>query len=158
MSGHCLQNSMGLLFVCCWEKRFTFSFLLLAFALSASTTGSARISKPKTSSISDANYAEALAAADRFLQAWQSGDMENGMAILTLRAKQALSRENLDKLFTNEEPAGYEITRGKLLRRGRYEFPIVMVEKSQNARVRRRFSSIVVVDTGNNDWAVDKLP
>src|SRR5579862_185671 len=113
MSGHCLQNSMGLLFVCCWEKRFTFSFLLLAFALSASTTGSARISKPKTSSISDANYAEALAAADRFLQAWQSGDMENGMAILTLRAKQALSRENLDKLFTNEEPAGYEITRDR---------------------------------------------
>jgi hypothetical protein len=72
--------------------------------------------------------------------------------------KQAASRENLNKLFANQEPAGYEITRGKLVKRGQYEFPVVLVDRSQATHIRRRFSSIVVVDTGNNDWAVDKLP
>jgi len=32
-------------------------------------------------------YAEALAAADHFLQAWQSGDVENGMVLLSSHAK-----------------------------------------------------------------------
>jgi len=45
------------------------------------------------------------------------------------------------------------------LKRGRYEFPIVLVSgASSNIRARRRFSSLVMVDAGKIDWAVDKLP
>ena len=107
----------------------------------------------------DPGYLPALGAADRFLQAWQSGDVENGMALLTGHVKQTVTTDVLDKFFSHAHAAAYEVVHGKLLKRGRYEFPVVLVEDDENHRhPRRRFSSIVIVDTGNNDWAVDKLP
>jgi hypothetical protein len=107
----------------------------------------------------DPSYLPALAAADRFLQAWQSGDVENGMALLTGHLKQTSTTEVLDNFFSHPHAAAYEVVRGKFLKRGRYEFPVVLVEDVENHHhPRRRFSSIVIVDTGNNDWAVDKLP
>jgi hypothetical protein len=106
----------------------------------------------------DPGYVPALAAADHFLQAWQSGDIENGMALLTSHAKKKATPEILERFFSNPGPSAYEIGRGKLLKRGRYEFPVSLVSgTSKNSRT-RHFSSIVVVNTGNNDWAVDKLP
>jgi hypothetical protein len=93
------------------------------------------------------------------LQAWQSGDVENGMVLLSTHAKDSATTDVVEKFFSNPEPSAYEINRGKLVRAGRYEFPIVLVTGSaKNAHPRRRFSSIIVVNTGNNDWAVDKLP
>jgi hypothetical protein len=107
----------------------------------------------------DSGYASALATADHFLQAWQAGDAENGMVLLTSHAKEAANRNVLEKFFSNSESSAYEIDRGRLLKRGRYEFPVVLVTvPSKNIRARRRFSAIVIVNTGNNDWAVDKLP
>ncbi len=107
----------------------------------------------------DSGYLPALAAADHLLQAWQSGDVENGMVLLTGHAKDAVTTDVVEKFFSNSGPSAYEIGRGKLLKRGRYEFPVVLVRGvAAQAHFRRRFSSIVVVNTGNNDWAVDKLP
>jgi len=104
-------------------------------------------------------YVAALAAADHFLQAWQAGDSENGMALLTSHAKDTATTDTIDRFFSNSAPMAYEIGRGKLLKHGRYEFPVVLVSGAPNGgRIRRRFSSIVIVNTGNNDWAVDKLP
>jgi hypothetical protein len=101
----------------------------------------------------------ALSAADHFLQAWQSGDVENGMVLLTSHAKTAATTDVVERFFSNPSPTAYEIGHGKLLKRGRYEFPVVLVSDAlKNIHTHRRFSSIVVVDTGNNDWAVDKLP
>jgi hypothetical protein len=105
----------------------------------------------------DAGYVRALAAADHFLQAWQSGDLENGTALLSRHAKEAATTEGVERFFSNPGPSAYEIVRGKLLKHGRYEFPVVLVTgASKNSR--RRFFSIVVVNTGDNDWAVDTLP
>lgn len=107
----------------------------------------------------DSGYVLALVAADHFLQAWQSGDVENGMALLTSHAKQAVNTDVLEEFFSNHEPSAYEVNHGKLLTRGRYEFPVVLMRSaSKNVRSHRRFTSIVIVDTGHNDWAVDKLP
>jgi hypothetical protein len=106
----------------------------------------------------EAGYVPALAAADHLLQAWQSGDVENGMALLTSHAKETATTDGVERFFSNSGPSAYEIGRGKLLKRGRYEFPVVLVSPSAKTHVRRRFSSIVIVDTGHNDWAVDKLP
>jgi hypothetical protein len=104
-------------------------------------------------------YASALAAADRFLQSWQTGDVETGMVLLTSDAKEKITRSALEDFFTSAAPSAYEITRGRKLRRGCYEFPVVLLHYSpKNSRGRRRLSTIVVLDTGNNDWAVDKLP
>ncbi|MGA7220644.1 MAG: hypothetical protein WBX38_20185 [Candidatus Sulfotelmatobacter sp.] len=107
----------------------------------------------------DSSYVSALAAADHLLQAWQSGDAESGMVLLTSHAKEAATSDGVEKFFSNSGPASYEIGRGKMLKRGRYEFPAVLVGGTSRAmRGRPRFRSIVVVNTGNNDWAVDKLP
>ena len=107
----------------------------------------------------DPGYVPALAAADRFLQAWQSGDVEAGTVLLSSHAKEAATAEAVEKFFSNPASAAYEISRGKLLKRGRYEFPVTLLAgPSKDGRTRRRFSSIIVVNTGNNDWAVDKLP
>jgi hypothetical protein len=102
-------------------------------------------------------YVSALAAADRFLQAWQSGDVENGMVLLSSHAREKATSDVVEKFFSDAGPSAYEIGRGRRLMRGRYEFPVVLVAPSKN-HARRRFSSIVIVDTGRNDWAVDKLP
>jgi hypothetical protein len=111
------------------------------------------------SSALDPGYVAALAAADHFLQAWQSGDVESGTALLSSHAREAVTSEGVEAFFSQPVPGAYEIERGKLLRRGRYEFPVVLVtETAKGTRARRRFSSIIVVNTGNNDWAVDKLP
>ena len=120
-----------------------------------------RTAAPRTV-IASADYASALAAADRFLQAWQSGDMENGIILLTTHARTEISHDDLQTLFSSSAPAAYEINHGKPLRRGRYEFPVMLFANSSSpagtARLHRRFSSIVVLRTGNNDWAIDKLP
>ena len=105
----------------------------------------------------DSGYTFALAAADHFLQAWQSGDVENGMVLLSSHAKEGATTDVIDKFFSNPGPSAYEIDRGRILKHGRYEFPVVLVTGSAKS-FHRRFSSLVVVNTGNNDWAVDKLP
>ena len=105
----------------------------------------------------DSGYVPALAAADRFLQAWHSGDVESGVVLLSAHAKEKVTTDVVDKFFSNPGPSAYEIARGKLLKRGRYEFPVVLVSVSKG-HARRKFSSIVIVDTGKNDWAVDTLP
>lgn len=117
------------------------------------------LSAGKVSSVSslDANYVSALAAADRFLQAWQSGDAETGISLLTEGAKKGMEPGDLDKFLSAADPYAYEIDRGKRVKRGRYEFPVVMVSRTSN-KLHRKFSSIVIVNTSNNDWAVDKLP
>lgn len=80
------------------------------------------------------------------------------MVLLTAHAKAAATSEVVEKFFSNSGTVAYEIGRGKMLRQGRYEFPVVLVDgSSQKIRARRRFR-IVIVDAGNNDWAVDKLP
>jgi hypothetical protein len=134
---------------------FLFAFLFLLLQVSVPSPISAA---SKTAPSLDSGYLPALAAADHLLQAWQSGDVENGMALLTRHAKEAANTDAVEKFLSTPTPAAYEIERGKLRKRGRYEFPIVLVRVGAKAHFRRRFSSIVVVNTGNNDWAVDRLP
>jgi hypothetical protein len=127
--------------------------LLVPFLLQLSSA------KAKPAPALNSGYLPALAAADHFLQAWQSGDAENGMVLLTRHGKDLATTDVIQQFFSNEGTSAYEIGRGKLAKRGRYEFPVVLVTvNSKNAHGRRRFSSIVVVNTGDNDWAVDKLP
>ncbi len=117
--------------------------------------------KTRTVAPLDSNYVSALAAADRFLQAWQSGDVEGGMVLLTSHAKESATAAVVETFFSNAIPSAYEINRGKLIKGDRYEFPIVLISNAGTSgknRIHRRFSSIVVVNTGNNEWAVDKLP
>jgi hypothetical protein len=130
--------------------------LFLLFHSSDSFAASRLASKKATYLTTD--YASALAAADHFLQAWQSADPENGIALLTSRIKQATSTDAIEKFFSNSAPSAFEISRGKLLKHGRYEFPVVLLDSSKPNHSRRRSSTIIVLHSSGDDWAIDKLP
>ncbi|MGA7558461.1 MAG: hypothetical protein WBW01_07735 [Terriglobales bacterium] len=109
---------------------------------------------------SDPGYAFALAAADHFLQAWQNGDVENGMVLVGDSVRHAQSADKLEQFFSNATDRAFEITRGHG-RPGRYSFPVVLVTPlvtRRGSHVARRFSEITLSDAGKNDWVVDKLP
>jgi len=139
------------------------SVLLITLAQPLALPAAPRTAPARSATVGT-DYASALATADRFLQAWQAGDVENGIVLLTGHAKEKVSREDLEAFFSGSSPAAYEISRGKPLHRGRYEFPVMLLGCSsaestgKSSHLRRRFSSLVVLRTGNNDWAIDKLP
>jgi hypothetical protein len=105
---------------------------------------------------SDPGYVFALAAANRFLHAWQTADLENGMVLLSDSIRHSQNADKLEQFFSNGNDRSFEITRGHG-HPGRYTFPVVLV-MLRGSHVTRKFSEIVVVETGKNDWVVDKLP
>jgi hypothetical protein len=105
---------------------------------------------------SEPGYAFALAAADHFLHAWQTGDAENGMVLLGESVRHSQNADKLEQFFSNAKDRAFEITRGHG-RPGRYIFPVVLVAP-RGSHVTRKFSEITLVDAGKNDWVVDKLP
>jgi hypothetical protein len=133
------------------------SVLLLALAMSL--PASAKSGAARTP---DAEYVSALATANRFLHAWQVQDHEAGLLLLTDAAKRQTSEDHLDLFFSSQgwSQEGFEINRGKRLKAGRYEFPVALWQTSagKNQKPRPRFSEIVVVRTGKDEWAIDKLP
>ena len=145
------------------KLRWTIAFVFLValqpgWLLAVSRAGASRSTTAKAAA-PDADYAPALAAADRFLEAWRIGDLEVGMSLLSSRVKEKVSESDIEKFFSSPSPLAYEVDRGKRLRPGSYEFPVVLTGPAAgNAAARRRSSTIVVVKTGNNEWVVDKLP
>ena len=112
-------------------------------------------------SATDSNYVSALSAANRFLQAWQSQDHEAGLLLLTDSAKHVTSEDQLEKMLSpgTSTPRGYQIARGKKLGAGRYAFPVSLLEVTgPHKPLRMQNSQIIVVQTGKDDWAIDKLP
>ena len=85
-----------------------------------------------------------------------------GVLMLTDAAKQHLSEDRLEAFFSAEDATaeGFEIVRGKKLQPGRYRFPVTLWQSvsGKNHKPRPRFSEIVVVRTGKDEWAIDKLP
>jgi hypothetical protein len=109
----------------------------------------------------DAEYVAALAGANNFLHAWQSQDRETGLLMLTDAAKQGVSEDRLRDLLSpgSSSPRSYEISRGKRVDAGRFAFPVALFDMhDENQRTRPRFSRIVVIKTGRQDWSVDRLP
>ncbi|MFZ0687754.1 MAG: hypothetical protein WAM89_19580 [Terriglobales bacterium] len=110
----------------------------------------------KPADLTDPGYVFALAAANHFLHAWQTGDLENGMVQLSDGIRHAQNADKLEQFFSNGSNRAFEITRGRG-RVGHYIFPVVLVTP-RGAHIARKFSEVIVVDAGKNDWVVDKLP
>lgn len=130
-------------------------FLLTIFTVLLSARSNTHPTKQSTPS--DPGYVFALAAANRFLHAWQTGDVENGMVLLSNGLRRSQNAEQVEQFFSNATNRAFEITRGKG-HSGRYSFPVVLVTPRGSSRITRKFSEIVLIDTGKNDWVVDKLP
>lgn len=106
--------------------------------------------------VTDSGYVLALGIADRFLHAWETGDLETGMVLLSDHVRRTQNAETIEQFFTAGPERGFELMRGSG-HKGRYRFPVVLVMRQGNTG-RRVSSEIIVVNTGKNDWAVDKLP
>ena len=111
----------------------------------------------KPSVLSDPGYVFALAAANHFLHDWQAGDAENGMVLLSDSVRHSQNADKLEEFFSNATNRAFEIARGHG-HQGRYSFPVVLVSLRGSSHVTRKFSEIILVETGKNDWVVDKLP
>lgn len=118
--------------------------------------------KTSPSTAVDGDYIAALGTADRFLQAWQAQDQEAGLLLLTDRAKRHASEERLSAFFASVPGTkqAYQLGQGKKLKAARYEFPVVLYESTATSAgwVHPRFSQIIVIRAGKDDWAIDKLP
>jgi hypothetical protein len=130
-------------------------FLLTAF-LTLPVSARSNSHPGKQADASDPGYVFALGAANNFLHAWQTGDLENGMILLSDHIRHTQSADQLEQFFSTPTDRAFEITRGHG-HLGRYNFPVVLVT-SRGSHVTRKFSEIILVETGKNDWVVDKLP
>ena len=129
--------------------------VLLIVFISPSWAGS-HSHRAKQENPTDPGYVLALAAADRFLHAWQIGDIENGMVQLSDRVRRSGNADKVEQFFSDAKDRAFEITRGNG-QPGRYHFPVVLVW-TQGSRITRKVSELILVETGKNDWVVDKLP
>ena len=118
--------------------------------------------KPKPAAAPDADYVAALATANRFLHAWQTQDHEAGLLLLTDAAKKQTSEDRLEMFFSSSGSSreGFEINHGKRLKAGRYQFPVALwqIVPGKDRKPHPHFSEIIVVRTGKDEWAIDKLP
>jgi hypothetical protein len=114
--------------------------------------------RPASRAALDDNYISALAVANRFLHAWQSHDQETVVLLLSNAAKQHCPEDRLDKFFSSDSQAAYEIGRGKKIQPGRFSFPISFFGMHGASFTRPRYTELVVVKTGKTDWAIDRLP
>lgn len=132
--------------------------IFFVFAMLLAIPGWARPhSQPaRPPSPTDPAYLYALATANRFLHAWQTGDLENGMILLSDGIRHSQNADKLEQFFSAPTERAFEIGSGHG-HRGRYSFPVVLVTP-QAVRLARRSSKIVLVNIGKNDWVVDKLP
>lgn len=131
---------------------------LFLLAVSLATPLSARSHKnpPKQEVPPDPGYVFALGAANRFLHAWQSADLENGTVLLSDGIRHSQNADKLEDFFSSGTDRGFEIARGHG-HGGRYNFPVVLVT-TRGSHLTRKSSEITLVETGKNDWVVDKLP
>ncbi len=118
----------------------------------------------QSSDLSDPGYVFALAAANHFLYAWQTGDLEAGMVLLSDGIRHSHNPDKIEQFFSTANASSdstskdraFEIARGHG-HKGRYSFPVVLVTP-RGSHLARKFSEVVMVETGKNDWVVDKLP
>jgi hypothetical protein len=132
-------------------------FFLLAILGTPAASARAR-PHPANDDPSHPEYVYALAAANHFMHAWQTGDTENGMVELSDGLRHSQNADKLEEYFSNaaSKERSFEITRGTG-HAGRYDFPVVLVSL-HGSRVTRKFSDIILIEAGKNDWVVDKLP
>jgi hypothetical protein len=130
-------------------------FLLTVFSATPVWAGSHSHSA-KQEIPTDPGYVFALAAASHFPHAWQTGDMENGMILLSDGIRQTQNADKLEQFFSTGAERAFEIARGHG-HSGLYSFPVVLVAL-RGSHVTRKASEITLVETGKNDWVVDKLP
>ena len=76
--------------------------------------------------------------------------------MLTDAAREHASPEKLQEFFSPGSQAAYEIERGKKLNGGEYAFPVVLFGTAQSSTAHA--CKLVLMRTGKDEWAVNRLP
>ena len=79
------------------------------------------------------------------------------MVLLSDGIRHSQNADKFEEFFSSATERAFEIRTGRG-NRGRYSFPVVLVTPRGSSHVKRRFSEIILVETGKNDWVIDKLP
>ncbi len=130
--------------------------MCLVFALAAPVWARSHSQTRHAAAPSDPEYVLALATANHFLHAWQTGDLENGLVLLSDGIRHSQNAGKFEEFFSSATGRAFEIGTGRE-HRGRYIFPVELLAPRGN-RITRHSSEITVIDAGKNDWVVDKLP
>jgi hypothetical protein len=136
--------------------RLAVCFYFLMILLPAPLLAGSHSHPAKPDIPTDPGYVFALATASHFLHAWQTGDLENGMVLISDGIRHSQNADKLEEFFSSGTERAFEIARGHG-HSGFYSFPVVLVVL-HGAHITRKTSEIVLVETGKNDWVVDKLP
>src|SRR4029077_15918978 len=118
-------------------------FYLLTFFLTMPAWARGRSHPPKQENPSDPGYVLALRAANHFLHAWQTGDVETGMVLLGDGLRHTQSADKLEEAFSHASHAALEITRVHV-QQGLYSYAVVRLT-FRVSHVVRRFSEIILV-------------
>ena len=129
------------------------SLLIPSLALPLYARSHSRPAKPQPPG---PEYVFALAAANRFLYAWQTGDLEHATVQLSDHIRRSQTASQLEQYISSTKDRAFEIAGGRKIKSG-YSFPVVLVTSAGDNSA-RKFSAIMLVATGKNDWLVDKLP
>jgi len=76
--------------------------------------------------------------------------------MLTDAARQQVSSDKLQQFFSPGDHAAYEIERGRRINGGEYVFPVVLFGAAQNSQPHA--CRLVIMQTGKDEWAVNRLP
>lgn len=76
--------------------------------------------------------------------------------MLTDAARQEVSDDKLQEFFSPGDHAAFEIQRGRRINGGEFVFPVALFGTTQNERPRA--SRLVIMRTGKDEWAVNRLP
>lgn len=76
--------------------------------------------------------------------------------MLTDAARQQASSDKLQEFFSPSQHAAYEIQHGRRLNGGEYVFPVVLFGTAENSQPRA--CRLVIMHTGKDEWAVNRLP
>jgi hypothetical protein len=136
--------------------RLAVFFCFLTVLLAAPVLAGSHSHPAKHDVPTDPGYVFALAAAGHFLHAWQTGDLENGMVLISDGIRHSQNADKLEEFFSSGTQRAFEVSRGHG-HSGFYTFPVVLMTLHA-AHITRKASEIVLIETGKNDWVVDKLP
>ena len=148
---------------CAVSNMFRRPLLLISIVLGVITLVPART---KPAPPVDPDYVDALTAANSFLHAWQAHDAESGILLLTDNLRERTSAETVAAFFSAIYPQqAYEISRGRKLSPGRYQFPVTLWHitatsgaSPTRAAVKPHLTTLIISRDSKADWLVDKLP
>ena len=137
---------------------------LLSMVILAVNPAAAQRTKNRASNVIDQDYVLALSAADQFLIAWATRNQDDGLALLSPRLKNKFPEDYFRYYLSglsNPHHQGFEVGRGKRLPSEGFSFPVAMYEHYTGHKENNglpRLLTIVVVQTGPENWMVDELP